>query len=104
MLLYTNHFLAIKNISLCQIISQNAIEHFKLIDGVYNREMFYVFLNECFEKGIFRNNSILIMNNVAFNKGAELEIFMESRNVMLIFPPPYSPDLNPIENVFSSIK
>ncbi|KAG0442363.1 hypothetical protein DMUE_0326 [Dictyocoela muelleri] len=93
-----------KNLSLCLIISQNAIKHFKLIDGAYNCEMFYVFLNECFEKGIFRNNSILIMDNVAFHKGAELKIFMESRNVTVIFLPPYSPDLNPIENVFSSIK
>lgn len=44
------------------------------------------------------------MDNVAFHKSKRiLELVTKSRNTIL-FIPPYSPDFNPIEEVFSKMK
>lgn len=93
-----------KNISLCAIISVNGIENHKLIDGSYNKEEFCRFLVDCNQKGIFNNNPVLVMDNVAFHHSQEVRIYLDSVNVEYAFLSPYSPDLNPIENIFSWIK
>ncbi len=92
------------NISLCGLISMNGVEHFKIVDGAYNREVFIAFLVECNEKGVFRNNPILIMDNVRFHHCDKIKLYLSSIDVEVIYLPAYSPDLNPIENVFSCIK
>ncbi len=93
-----------QNISLCAIIANNGVQHFKLIDGSYNRKNFVSFLNECHQRGVFENNPILVMDNVRFHHCHEIGNYLDSINVESIYLPPYSPDLNPIENVFSCTK
>ena len=93
-----------KNVSLCSIIGIGGIEHSMLIDGGCNREIFLDFLEECFRKGIFRNNPVLVMDNVGFHRGDLINNFLITRGAQLLMLPTYSPDLNPIENTFGSIK
>lgn len=40
----------------------------------------------------------------ALRRGARVREAIESRGVTLLYLPPYSPDLNPIEMIFSKIK
>ncbi|KAF7685531.1 hypothetical protein CDIK_3720 [Cucumispora dikerogammari] len=49
-----------QNISLCGLISINGVEHFKILDGAYNRTEFMCFLVECSQNRIFRNNPIIV--------------------------------------------
>jgi len=93
-----------RNISLCAMISSSGVEKFEMIDGSYSRETFMKFLVCCSNAGLFRNNPVLIMDNVRFHHCFEIKEYLQSQNVILNFLPPYSPDLNPIENVFASIK
>ena len=44
------------------------------------------------------------MDNLSSHKRARTGELIESAGAELVFLPPYSPDLNPIENVFSKIK
>ncbi|KAF7690794.1 hypothetical protein CDIK_2628 [Cucumispora dikerogammari] len=76
----------------------------KLIDGSYNRECFMSFLVECSRKGLFSNNPVLILDNVRFHYCEEIVFYLSSIDVKVMFLPAYSPDLNPIENVFDTIK
>jgi transposase len=48
--------------------------------------------------------SVLVADNVAFHKSRVVLEFLESNNIRCIFLSPYSPQLNPIEEVFSLIK
>ena len=89
---------------MCGIISNSGVEHYKLIDGGYNREIFATFLYKCSPKGLFNNNVVLILDNVTFHHCAEIKTFLESLDVEIMYLPAYSPDLNPIKNVFSCIK
>lgn len=46
----------------------------------------------------------MVMDNLSAHKGEEVRELIEARSCELLFLPPYSPDLNPIEEAFSKIK
>ncbi|KAF7686013.1 hypothetical protein CDIK_3238 [Cucumispora dikerogammari] len=62
------------------------------------------FLVECSHNDIFSNNPVLILDNVRFNHCEEIVFYLSSISVDMMFLPAYSLDLNPIKNVFSTIK
>ena len=47
---------------------------------------------------------IVILDNLGSHKGNEVRRLIEARDAQLLFLPPYSPDLNPIERAFSKLK
>ncbi|WP_235942974.1 IS630 family transposase [Ochrobactrum soli] len=47
---------------------------------------------------------VVILDNVAFHKSQRAEELVKATGAWLLFLPPYSPDLNPIEMAFSKIK
>jgi transposase len=47
---------------------------------------------------------IVILDNLAAHKSAAARTAIEMAGGRLLFLPPYSPDLNPIENAFSKLK
>ena len=49
-------------------------------------------------------NSILIMDNCAIHHVQEIKDFLNDMGIMLLYLPPYSPDFNPIEELFSYLK
>ena len=46
----------------------------------------------------------MIMDNATFHKSEKIKRIVESANRKLVFLPPYSPDLNPIENFWTNFK
>ena len=44
------------------------------------------------------------MDNAAFHKGPDMVNALESAGHTLLYLPPYSPDLNPIEKKWSQVK
>ena len=49
-------------------------------------------------------NSVLVLDNAPVHHGGRIAQLCASAEVLLIYLPPYSPDLNPIEKVFSVLK
>jgi transposase len=47
---------------------------------------------------------VFVMDNVAFHKTAEIRSIFENSMHEIVFLPPYSLFLNPIENIFSKWK
>lgn len=47
---------------------------------------------------------VVILDNVAFHKSPRAEQLVRQRGAWLLFLPPYSPDLNPIEMAYSKLK
>lgn len=47
---------------------------------------------------------IVIMDNLSSHKRPAVRDAIRARGAMLLFLPPYSPDLNPIEQVFAKLK
>ena len=48
--------------------------------------------------------SVLILDNASIHKSQYLRVICEEKGIRLEFLPPYSPDFNPIEIAFSTIK
>ncbi len=46
----------------------------------------------------------MVMDNLAAHKGERVRELVEERGCEVLFVPPYSPDMNPIEEAFSKIK
>jgi transposase len=65
-----------------------------------NGENFQIFLDEM-SKNRPEEFKVIILDNGAFHKGKALKI---PNNMVLIFLPPYSPELNPAELVWLNIK
>jgi transposase len=50
------------------------------------------------------NNSVIIMDNAKIHHDADLISLLEGLGCHVVFLPAYSPDFNPIETAFSTIK
>ena len=47
---------------------------------------------------------MVVMDNLSSHKGSRIRELIEGRGCELMYLPPYSPDLNPIEEAFSKLK
>ena len=47
---------------------------------------------------------VVIMDNAPWHKGNDLKTLIESTGAILLKLPPYSPDLNPIEQAWANLK
>lgn len=65
-----------------------------------NADTFQIFLDE-FSVHTSGQFNIVVLDNGAFHKAASLII---PKNIGLVFLPPYSPELNPAEKVWASLK
>jgi transposase len=48
--------------------------------------------------------SVVVMDNATFHKGADMVKALENAGHTLLYLPPYSPDLNPIEKKWAQVK
>lgn len=74
-----------------------------VVDGAVNRDVFDAFVEQVLVPEL-RQGDVVILDNLSSHKSEHTRRLIESRGAELVFLPPYSPDLNPIEMVFSKIK
>lgn len=74
-----------------------------VVDGAVNGDIFKAFVEQVLVPAL-RPGDIVVMDNLSSHKGVETRQLIEDAGAELRFLPPYSPDLNPIERVFSKIK
>ena len=74
-----------------------------VVDGAINGELFLEYVRQQLVPTL-RKEDIVVMDNLSSHKVAGVKEAIESVGAKVIYLPPYSPDLNPIENVFSKLK
>ena len=72
-------------------------------DGATNKEVFKVYV-EKFLLPTLNKGDAVILDNLSAHKCKEIRELIESVGAELWYLPPYSPDLNPIEKMWSKIK
>ncbi len=51
-----------------------------------------------------RAGDVVVMDNLSSHKGAKVHDFIQARGAEVLYLPPYSPDLNPIEKAWAKMK
>lgn len=74
-----------------------------VLDGPINGLSFTAWIEQ-FLVPTLTPGDIVIMDNLGSHKGAAVRHAIRSAGAKLLFLPPYSPDLNPIEQVFAKLK
>lgn len=74
-----------------------------VVDGPVNADGFAAFVDQVLAPEL-QPGDIVVMDNLSSHKGAPIRKAIQARGATLIYLPPYSPDLNPIEMIFSKIK
>jgi transposase len=73
------------------------------LDGPMNGEAFRAWTEQLLAPAL-RQDDIVVMDNLPSHKVAGIRAAIEARGAFLLYLPPYSPDLNPIEQVFAKFK
>lgn len=71
--------------------------------GACNTELFEYWVEKYLIKEL-QSGQVVIMDNAAFHKSAKIRQLIKDAGCKLIFLPPYSPDLNPIEKFWANMK
>jgi len=74
-----------------------------VIDGPMTGELFLAYVEQ-FLAPTLGPGDIVIMDNLPAHKVAGVAAAIEARGAELRYLPPYSPDLNPIEQLFAKLK
>jgi transposase len=74
-----------------------------VLDGPINGQLFTAYVEQ-FLVPTLSPGDIVIMDNLGSHKGKTVRNAIRAAGAKLLFLPPYSPDLNPIEQVFAKLK
>lgn len=89
--------------TLISAISADGVLAAMLLDGPLNGEAFAGFCRETLAP-VLEPGRIVALDNLSSHKSSAAEDAIRRAGASLAFLPPYSPDLNPIEQIFSKIK
>jgi putative transposase len=74
-----------------------------LFDGPINGQRFLAYIEQ-FLVPTLRPGDVVILDNLGSHKGKAVRQAIRAVGARLVFLPKYSPDLNPIEQVFAKLK
>lgn len=74
-----------------------------LYQGTCNTEVFNTWLEQQLLP-VLPPDSVLVLDNAAFHKAVSTQTLVNSAGHRLLFLPPYSPHLNPIEKCWANLK
>jgi len=74
-----------------------------LFDGPINGIKFRTYVEQALVP-VLKPGDVVIIDNLGSHKGNAVKAAVRKAGARLLFLPPYSPDLNPIEQVFAKLK
>lgn len=74
-----------------------------VIDQPMNGVIFRAYLEQCLVPTL-KPGDIVVMDNLPAHKNEDVRNIIEAAGAKLLYLPPYSPDLNPIEMAFAKLK
>lgn len=98
-----------KRLSVIGILTSNGIEDAYIVEGNVNSDIFVKFLQHCLLPILLPfdgNNprSVVVLDNASIHHVDLVTRLISATGALIRFLPPYSPDLNPIEEAFSKVK
>ncbi len=92
-----------KNVTLLASITAEGVGPCLAVEGPTTREVFEAYLERVLAPTL-RPGRVIVLDNLSAHKGGRVREIVEGAGCELAYLPPYSPDLNPIEQAFSKVK
>jgi transposase len=92
-----------KTTTLIAALCAGGIHCSTVVDGAINADVFEAFVKQVLVPQL-RPGDVVVLDNLSSHKRVSIREIIEVAGATLLFLPPYSPDLNPIEMIFSKLK
>jgi transposase len=92
-----------KTTTLIAALGVSGIRCSTVVDGAVNGDVFEAFIEQVLAPQL-RPGDVVVMDNLSSHKRARTRTLIEAARAAVLFLPPYSPDLNPIEMIFAKVK
>jgi transposase len=92
-----------KNVTLLASITAEGVGPSLAVEGATTRAVFEAYLERVLVPSL-RPGQVVVMDNLSAHKGGKVREILEEAGCEALYLPPYSPDLNPIEQAFSKVK
>jgi transposase len=92
-----------KTTTLIAALGISGIHCSTVVDGAVNGDVFQAFVQQVLVPQL-QPGDVVIMDNLSSHKRARTRELIEAAGASVMFLPPYSPDLNPIEMIFAKVK
>ncbi len=92
-----------KNVTLLASMSMEGMGPCLTVEGSTTSEVFEAYLEQVLAPSL-RSGQVVVMDNLTAHKGERVRELIEARGCELLYLPPYSLDLNPIEEAFAKLK
>jgi transposase len=92
-----------KTTTLIAALDRRGVRCSTTVDGAVNRDVFEAFVAQVLAPALAPGD-VVVMDNLSSHRGPRVRALVEARGASVLFLPPYSPDLNPIELAFAKLK
>ena len=92
-----------KTLTFLAALRHDAITAPFVLDGPINGDWFLAYVEQVLAPTL-KPGDVVVMDNLGSHKGKAVRRAIRKAGAHLLFLPPYSPDLNPIEQVFAKLK
>ena len=92
-----------KNTTLLAPLSLEGIGPCVAVEGSTTRAVFEAYVEQVLAPTL-KKGHFVVLDNLSAHKGDKVRELVEARGASVLFLPPYSPDLSPIEEAFSKVK
>jgi transposase len=91
------------NVTLLSSMSVEGMGPSLAVEGATTKAVFETYVERVLACAL-KPGQIVVMDNLSSHKGSRVRELIEGRGCELVYLPPYSPDLNPIEEAFAKLK
>jgi transposase len=91
------------NVTLLSSMTLSGMGPSLAVEGATTRAVFEAYVEEALCPSL-SSGQVVVMDNLSAHKGGRVRKLIEGRGCEVLYLPPYSPDLNPIEHAFSKVK
>jgi len=92
-----------KNVTLLSSMSMRGMGPSVAVEGATTRAVFEAYVEQALCPSL-QPGQVVVMDNLSAHRGGTVRELVEGVGCELLYLPPYSPDMNPIEEAFSKVK
>ncbi len=92
-----------ENVTMLGALSLSGVEALMTVNGATDGDIFSAFVREVLAPTL-RAGDVVIWDNLGAHRSQFVREAVEARGATVMFLPPYSPDMNPIERCWSKLK